>query len=154
YWQVDGVEGAIFRSRSLWDVALHLPRDTLPDGGVHRHRILGPEGQRLIVLERTVALADAAGAYRVAAATDEAELVAAAAAFTRTLVVSLGVLAIAPPCPSTCPVPACRSRHPSRPSIARWRASTSTATCSSRSIFPSITCSGVSSRTWRRCSAT
>jgi len=95
YWQVDGVDGAIFRSRSLWDVALHLPRDTLPDGGVHRHRILGPEGQRLIVLERTVALADAAGSYRVAAATDEAELVAAAAAFTRTLVVSLGVLAIA-----------------------------------------------------------
>src|SRR5205807_72979 len=25
YWQVDGAEGPIFRSRSLWDVALRLP---------------------------------------------------------------------------------------------------------------------------------
>jgi len=95
YWQVDGAEGPIFRSRSLWDVALRLPTETSPDGKVHRHRITGPQGQQLIALERTVTLADAPGAYRVVAATDETELTAAAAAFTRTLAISLGVLAVA-----------------------------------------------------------
>ena len=95
YWQVDGVEGPIFRSRSLWDVALRLPLDPSPDGAVHRHRIPGPEEQRLIALERTVTLTDAPGAYRVVAATTETELTAAAAAFTRTLGLSLGVLALA-----------------------------------------------------------
>ena len=68
YWQVDGAEGPIFRSRSLWDVALDLPRETASDGRVHRHRLPGPEGQRLIALERTVTLPDVPGAYRVATA--------------------------------------------------------------------------------------
>jgi len=95
YWQVDDLEGPIFRSRSLWDVALRLPLEASPDGQVHRHRIPGPEGQRLIALERTVTLPDVPGAYRVLAATDETELIAAAEAFTRTLVLSLGALAVA-----------------------------------------------------------
>src|SRR5439155_311507 len=95
YWQVEGPDGPIFRSRSLWDVALRLPLDAPADGGVHRHRVAGPEGQWLIALERTVTLPDVPGAYRVLAAMDETELIAAAAAFTRTLVLSLGVLAVA-----------------------------------------------------------
>src|SRR5207237_4877127 len=64
-------------------------------GGAHRRRIEGPDGQRLIALERTVTLPDDPGAYRVVAATDERELTAADAAFTRTLAISLGVLAVA-----------------------------------------------------------
>jgi len=95
YWQVDGPEGPLFRSRSLWDVALALPLDVSAGGGAHRRRIEGPDGQRLIALERTVTLPDAPGAYRVVAATDERELTAADAAFTRTLALSLGVLALA-----------------------------------------------------------
>jgi len=95
YWQVDGAEGPIFRSRSLWDVALKLPHDPARDGRAHRHRIPGPEGQRLIAVERTVTLPEVPGAYRVATATDETELTTAVAAFTRTLVLSLGVLALA-----------------------------------------------------------
>ena len=95
YWQVDGAEGPILRSRSLWDVSLRVPAEASADGGVHRHRIAGPDRKRLIALERTVTLPDAPGAYRVVAATDEAELTAAAAAFTRTLALSLGVLALA-----------------------------------------------------------
>ena len=94
YWQVDGPDGPVFRSRSLWDVALRLPADGSA-GGIRRHRVGGPNGQRLIVLERTVTLPDAPGASRVIAATDEAELTSAAAAFTRTLTLSLGVLAVA-----------------------------------------------------------
>ena len=31
YWQVDDLKGPIFRSRSLWDVALRLPLDPDPD---------------------------------------------------------------------------------------------------------------------------
>jgi len=99
YWQVEGPDGPIFRSRSLWDVALRLHPDASADGGghrrVHRHRIAGPDGQRLIALERTVTLPDAPGAYRVVTATDEKEVTEAAAAFTRTLTLSLGVLAFA-----------------------------------------------------------
>jgi signal transduction histidine kinase len=99
YWQVDGPDGPIFRSPSLWDVALRLHLDGAPDGGVHRlvhrHRIAGPDGQKLIALERTVTLPDAPGAYRVVAATDERELTVADAAFTRTLALSLGILALA-----------------------------------------------------------
>src|SRR5256886_15572143 len=99
YWQVEGPEGPIFRSRSLWDVALHLHLDASADGGVHhrahRHRIAGPDGQWLIALEQTVTLPDAPVAYRVVVATDERELTAADAAFTRTLGLSLGVLALA-----------------------------------------------------------
>ena len=95
YWQVDGPDGPLFRSRSLWDVALRLPLDTPADGRVHRHRIAGPDGRRLIALERTVTLPDAPGAYRVVTTIDETELTAAAAAFTRTLGLSLGVLAFA-----------------------------------------------------------
>jgi signal transduction histidine kinase len=94
YWQVDGPEGPIFRSRSLWDVVLPLP-DAPAREARRRHRIAGPAGQMLIVLERTVTLSDAPGAYRVAVAMDERELTGAAAAFTRTLGLSLGVLALA-----------------------------------------------------------
>jgi signal transduction histidine kinase len=95
YWQVDGPDGPVFRSRSLWDVALRLPADASGAGTIGRHRLAGPNGQRLIVLERTVTLPDAPGATRVIAATDEVELTSAAAAFTRTLVLSLAILAVA-----------------------------------------------------------
>lgn len=95
YWQVDGPDGPVFRSRSLWDVALRPPADASGDGGIRRYRLGGPNGQRLIAMERTVTLPDAPGASRVIVATDEVELTAAASAYTRTLVLSLGVLAVA-----------------------------------------------------------
>jgi len=94
YWQVDGPDGPIFRSRSLWDEGLHLPVGA-SGGAIRRHRLSGPNGQRLIARERTVTLPDAPGAFRVIAATDEAELTSAASAFTRTLALSLSVLALA-----------------------------------------------------------
>ena len=95
YWQVEGPDGPIFRSRSLWDVVLRLPLDSPADGGVHRHRVPGPDGQRLIAVERTVTLPDVPEPYRVVVAADERELTAADAAFRRTLGLSLGVLALA-----------------------------------------------------------
>ncbi len=95
YWQVDGPEGPIFGSRSLWDVALPRPPEASADGGLHRHRMTGPREQKLIALDRTVTLPEVPGAYQVIVATDETELTAAAAAFSRTLWLSLGVLALA-----------------------------------------------------------
>src|SRR5439155_169766 len=72
YWQVEGPDGPTFRSRSLWDVVLRPPLDSPADGGVHRHRVPGPDGQRLIAVERTVTLPDVPEPYRVVVATDEA----------------------------------------------------------------------------------
>lgn len=61
YWQVDRIASAIapagiglLRSRSLWDSALKVPSDTLLDGEIHRHRIAGPDGAILGVVERMV----------------------------------------------------------------------------------------------------
>ncbi|HJV75679.1 MAG TPA: sensor histidine kinase [Noviherbaspirillum sp.] len=61
YWQIDRIaskgtaaETGVLRSRSLWDSVLAVPGDTLADGAVHKHRIAGPEGATLGVIERMV----------------------------------------------------------------------------------------------------
>ena len=58
YWQVDAMGAsprrAVMRSRSLWDSQLAVDDDALADGAVHRHEIRGPDGARLLVVERTV----------------------------------------------------------------------------------------------------
>lgn len=95
YWQVvwdDGTE----RSRSLWDAVLALPDDTLGDGGVHVHGLSGPQGEDLLVLERSVTLPArlGGGAARVAVAMAAAELEAARRAFMMDLAPYLGLLAL------------------------------------------------------------
>ncbi|HET7793910.1 MAG TPA: sensor histidine kinase [Rhizobacter sp.] len=60
YWQVErlppaaGERRALLRSRSLWDAELHLPDDALADGAVHRHNTIGPQGEPLRAVERSV----------------------------------------------------------------------------------------------------
>ncbi|HEY0846236.1 MAG TPA: sensor histidine kinase [Noviherbaspirillum sp.] len=61
YWQIDRVPGSgvapaigLMRSRSLWDAVLRVPNDTPADGTLHRHRVAGPDGATLGVLERVV----------------------------------------------------------------------------------------------------
>lgn len=95
YWQVGEAAAPALRSRSLWDESLPLPPDTLDDGDVHRHRLPGPAGRRLVVLERSVTLPAAADPLRIAVAADEGELLGVTAAFDRVLGLSLGVLALA-----------------------------------------------------------
>lgn len=70
YWQIDGVGRAdILRSRSLWDTTLAVPPDTRADGSVHTHEGVGPRGQPLLLLARTIHRAGAPGAvWRVAVA--------------------------------------------------------------------------------------
>ncbi len=92
YWQVEA--DRTLRSRSLWDQALALPPDALPDGAVHVHRLSGPAGGTVLVLERSVTLPGRGRgeAVRVAVAMDAADLAAAVDAFRGDLAVYLAVL--------------------------------------------------------------
>jgi signal transduction histidine kinase len=95
YWQVrSDATGALLRSPSLggWDFPLQA--DALHPGEQHRHIILGPEGTKLIVLERRID--DAAGAstsFRVAVAVDRKLLEAANRAFLMDLLPALVAIA-------------------------------------------------------------
>lgn len=95
YWQAQA-DDAVLRSRSLWDASLALPPDELADGAVHRHRISGPGGSALIVLERSVILPDrlGGGIMRAAVAIDAAEISAASRAFAVDLLPYMAVLAV------------------------------------------------------------
>jgi signal transduction histidine kinase len=97
YWQiaVDGGETRL-RSRSLWDGTLPLPPDTLADGTIHRHRVAGPAGEALLVLERRVAVegTGAERSLRAAVAIDVADIEGARRALVADLGPYLAVLAL------------------------------------------------------------
>lgn len=95
YWQLDLESAPPLRSRSLWDVNLTLPPDVPADGEIHRHDIAGPGGQRLLMVERNVVLADLPRPIRTVVAADRRELDDAVAVFDRTLAFSLGILWLA-----------------------------------------------------------
>jgi signal transduction histidine kinase len=97
YWQVETAEGAVLRSRSLWDTELALPQDVLRDGTPHEHVIDGPHGARLLVLERLVTPPPRLGIapVREAVALDRREIEAAQRAFVRDLAPYLALLALA-----------------------------------------------------------
>lgn len=94
YWQAQLGETTL-RSRSLWDGQLTLPKDELPDGSVHHHRIAGSNGADLIVLERSVMLPErlGGGAMRATVALDTADVAAATRAFAVDLLPYLGLIA-------------------------------------------------------------
>lgn len=97
YWQVDGGAGptqrGVLRSRSLWDATLLAASDALADGSVHVHEIAGPDGARLLLVERTVKRDDAAATpWRLLVAADLRETEAAVSRFNGVLTASLAVL--------------------------------------------------------------
>jgi signal transduction histidine kinase len=96
YWQIV-VEGALLRSRSLWDHVLPLPPDDLPDGHVHIHLLPDQADGSLLTLERSVTLPPSLGSERVRAAValTTADLRQARADFLRDLVPYNVILAIA-----------------------------------------------------------
>lgn len=96
YWQIEGA-GAIQRSRSLWDTVLDLPVDTLGDGAVHVHWLPGPDGENLLVLERSITLPARLGERPVRAAVGmtASELIEARRDFMADLAPYLGLLAFA-----------------------------------------------------------
>ena len=92
YWQIDG-PGNVQRSRSLWDTTLALPADRLSDGEVHAHQSAGPQGARLLVLERSVHAPDSpANSWRVAVAADTRSTQDAVKRFGNVLILSLSAL--------------------------------------------------------------
>ena len=95
YWQIEGA-GTLRRSRSLWDSVLALPPDDLADGQIHVHRLPGPEGAPLLVLERSVTLPGrlGGGTVRAAVAMAAGELDAARRDFMADLLPYLGLLAL------------------------------------------------------------
>jgi len=97
YWQIeDGKDGAVLRSRSLWDFKLALPADAVGPGAVHRHLLSGPQDSRLIVRERSVIYATPAGErpLRIAVALDSRDLTQARESFAGDIMPSLALLAV------------------------------------------------------------
>jgi signal transduction histidine kinase len=118
YWQVDALaaEGdsaqagaaraGLLRSRSLWDSVLAVPPDAPADGEIHQHRVAGPGGGWLGMVERVVridegsgAAAGAAGAkpaaraFRLIIAADETLMLEPVRNFNGALWLALGILA-------------------------------------------------------------
>jgi signal transduction histidine kinase len=69
YWQIIiEPSGQVLRSRSLWDMELALPQDGLAEGSVRRHRLEGPAGATLYLLERRFELPERLERTRIRAA--------------------------------------------------------------------------------------
>jgi signal transduction histidine kinase len=94
YWQVrNDRTGAIIHSPSLAGASFPLENDRLSLGERHRHIVVGPEGTKMIVLERRIEDPGAqAASYRVAVAVDRKLLEAANHAFLRDLLPLLGLI--------------------------------------------------------------
>ncbi|MBL8346545.1 MAG: sensor histidine kinase [Rubrivivax sp.] len=105
YWQIDeeGAAGGagpgpvprrgVLRSRSLWDATLGLPVDALADGAVDVHEVAGPQGEPLLVVERSVRReAGSAPRWRLIVAAEQGETRAAMQRFNGVLAASLAAL--------------------------------------------------------------
>lgn len=109
YWQIDRIDkdndennrGAaagvgLLRSRSMWDHVLTVPADTPADGELHRHRVTGPEGGVLGVIERSVRIDDTPDGkprtFRLIAAADERQMSEPVSRFSGALWLALGAL--------------------------------------------------------------
>ena len=92
YWQVSDADGAVLRSRSLWDRALAYndPRGR----GYNAYETAGPDGATLYVRERDVQLAGENGvrAYRLTVAIDHEELSQLGASFVGDAGAALAVI--------------------------------------------------------------
>jgi signal transduction histidine kinase len=97
YWQITALDTGkpdIRSSRSLWDTRLTRLRDedaTASPDGTRRGYAIGPEEQRLRLLERTVDLGED-GRYLIVVAGDPQEIDDEMRAFDRVLLVTFGAL--------------------------------------------------------------
>jgi len=101
YWQVDriGDDGqplaiAELSSRSLWDQMLTVPRDRPADGEIHQHRVAGPDGKPLLMIEQIQRPLDRpVTPARLIVAADESLLSEPLQNFRGMLLAALGLLA-------------------------------------------------------------
>lgn len=97
YWQIDDMAGTrpAVRSRSLWDAVLSVPADAPADGVLHVHRIVGPDGEPLVMMERAVRPEETGGAsLRLIVAADARGMTEPVREFVGLMTVALGVLAL------------------------------------------------------------
>ncbi|MBS4018350.1 sensor histidine kinase [Azonexus hydrophilus] len=100
YWQVERMapdnSGVIaLRSRSLWDAQLPVPADRLADGERHTHRVSGPDGEALRMLEQVMQPAEGPDqSWRLIVAADERLLAEPVARFRTLLIGALALLAL------------------------------------------------------------
>ena len=105
YWQIDEIKDSndrtlatsgMLRSRSLWDHVLAVPQDTPANGEIHQHRIAGPEGEALGMVERSVRIEETPDgkprSFRLIAAADESLMSEPVARFSGALWLALGIL--------------------------------------------------------------
>ncbi len=94
YWQVRSDRtGEVIRSPSLAGFTFPLEPDALRAGERHRHILIGPEGGKMIVLERRIEDAtEPQASWRVAVAVDRKLLAAANRAFVLDLLPALGMI--------------------------------------------------------------
>ena len=99
YWQVTRLDAPtpdVRSSRSLWDAALPQlidPSSSTTPGGARVGYVVGPEGQELRIVERSVDLGEE-GRFLVAVAGDAAEIEEEIRGFDGALVVTFGILAV------------------------------------------------------------
>lgn len=93
YWQVE-IGGRTARSQSLWDTVLPLRPAPPATGEVIFHDGAGPDGQRLLILERTIRVGPGAEPVRLAVAMSRASLEEAPALFARGVAPALVVLGL------------------------------------------------------------
>jgi signal transduction histidine kinase len=97
YWEVAvEPEGTVLRSRSLWDFEIALPPEETVDDAVRQHRVDGPNGQTLYLIQRRVELPARLGSKMVRAGVglDTAQVRAAVWRFAAALTPFLLLLGI------------------------------------------------------------
>ncbi|MDP6690866.1 MAG: sensor histidine kinase [Alphaproteobacteria bacterium] len=99
YWQISGQEGAILRSRSLWDAALPSAPQAAGENassvsGTIFNNITGPNGRALRLAARRLTLNSAGGTYLFQLAGDNAGSEADIARFDRLLALALLILGL------------------------------------------------------------
>jgi signal transduction histidine kinase len=98
YWQVERMDtdssASLLRSRSLWDAQLRVPGDRLADGERHTHRVTGPNGEALRMLEQVMQPAEnPVQGWRLIVAADERLLSEPVDRFRTLLIGALSLLA-------------------------------------------------------------
>ncbi|MCG8695439.1 MAG: HAMP domain-containing histidine kinase [Minwuiales bacterium] len=91
YWQVSGPEGAVLRSRSLWDQEM-TPATGPVRQGVQRAKMAGPDGESLRVVSRRIRLADSDTDLIFSVGGDLSEVVGEIDSFNNTLIWALGLM--------------------------------------------------------------
>ncbi|WP_305987644.1 sensor histidine kinase [Roseibium sp. MMSF_3544] len=84
YWQAQADDGRLFRSRSLWDVELQVPK-TLSEG--YLHEVSGP-GARTVRIRARMLTMPSGTKWTLAVGRDKASLEKEVTAFRRTLMLS------------------------------------------------------------------